>query len=703
MKVQVRTEDSWNQKINQKTEVYAISKLNDDLFIGSSESGMIQYTSNDSVIIYQKSDATGSIQGDDVWAMLKIDNNQLLVGTYGNGLSYFNAATQRFSQNKKQALFDSLRMQGTLIMYLMHDSKQRLWIATQRMGLYCYDAAIDSLTHFHPDEPVNKINDATVLTVYEDSNGNIWIGGFEKGIDVISTKGQLINHYEYNSLNKNTPGSNSITCFLRQKNLIWFGTIGGGLNSFDIENKKFYRLTEANGLPDNTVYGIINDDSDLWISTNRGLCRVIPYLNDTTLTILSRGYNTSDGLPANEFNQGGYYKDDDGIFYFGSVNGLVSFKPALIKDNPYKPKVILTSFKVFEKPYAIDSGIAYKKVIELNYNEDFFSFEFAAASYFLSEENQYAYLLEGFNKGWIQNGNRHYISFTNLSPGTYHLKIKASNNDGIWGDEKQLITIIINPPFWMTWWFRLMIVALIAGTIYQIVNTRIKRIKKEERRKADFAKRIAETETKALRAQMNPHFIFNSLNAIHKYIWEHEQTLASDYLTRFSKLMRMILENSSHQKIPLDKELECLRIYIELESLRFENKFDFKIQIHSEHDAEDILIPPLLLQPFAENAIIHGLMKKKEGQRLLDIQLKTTATDLICIIDDTGIGRKAAAEQRTATSHKSLGMSVTHDRIEIMNIESERKTQLSVTDKTDAEDKASGTRVEIILPLELQF
>ncbi|MEO8149542.1 MAG: two-component regulator propeller domain-containing protein [Bacteroidia bacterium] len=692
-----------SRNINEKLNIYNILNDGNHLFLATNESGLYVYDKNDSIYSFKESSAKFSIPKNDVWSLLKTDGDNFLLGTYGKGLSNFNLNDKIFSPVSYKALADSTRFNASFILCLMRDSRNKIWIATQRNGMYAFDAQNDSLQHYQPGENNFSISDATVLAVFEDDKKNIWAGTFENGFDVINTTTNEIKNYRFDAKNKNTPGSNSTTCFYQQKNVMWFGTIGGGLNAFNLSTQKFTRFTEEQGLPDITVYGISPDETgSLWISTNKGISKITPAISDTSINILCRNYDVNDGLPANEFNQGAYFKDKNGVLYFGSVNGLVSFRPELINNNNSLPPVLLTSFKIFEKEYSLDTAVSYKKTITLNYNQDFFSFEFAALSYFLAQRNQYEYMLEGFDKKWINIGNRHFVSFTNLSPDQYTLKIKAANNDGVWNDNPTVITIIINPPFWMTWWFRITVVTIIALIIYLIVNVRIKRIRKEERRKSDSEKRIAQVETKALRAQMNPHFIFNSLNAIHKYVWDREQTLASDYLTRFSKLMRMILENSLHQKISLDKELEALKIYIELECLRFDNKFSFEINCNTSNDAEDVQIPPLLLQPFVENAIIHGLMNKQSGYRNLKVEISDTNKQLLCIVEDSGIGR-AVTSLKAKTKHRSLGMTVTKERIEIMNIESDQKTEMHIKDLIDENGNATGTRVEIILPLDLAF
>jgi CheY-like chemotaxis protein len=207
--------------------------------------------------------------------------------------------------------------------------------------------------------------------------------------------------------------------------------------------------------------------------------------------------------------------------------------------------------------------------------------------------------------------------------------------------------------------------------------------------------KASELEMQVLRAQMNPHFIFNCLSSINRFILKNESETASDYLTKFSRLIRMVLNNSNKNLIILEDELEMLRLYLDLEKLRFKNSFDYSITFHNNFDAASIFIPPLLLQPFAENAIWHGLIHK-EGQGVLEIAFELDNNMLICYITDNGIGRKKAEalKSKSAEKQKSMGMQITADRLALLNKDVEQTT-FSVEDLVDAEGRAAGTKVTL--------
>jgi LytS/YehU family sensor histidine kinase len=236
--------------------------------------------------------------------------------------------------------------------------------------------------------------------------------------------------------------------------------------------------------------------------------------------------------------------------------------------------------------------------------------------------------------------------------------------------------------------------------IYTFYHFTAKQIRIEERLKAEFDKKLSNVEMTALRSQMNPHFIFNCLNSIDYYILKNETEKASDYLNRFSRLIRLILQNSRSNYVNLKDELEALRLYIEMESLRFHQKFDYRIEIDKQLNTTEFEIPPMLLQPYVENAIWHGLLHKKE-QGMLHLRLGLEAQQLICSIKDNGVGRKAAGDFRSksATKQKPMGMRITEDRISLINRLYDTKAAVEIIDLHDEKGSPCGTQVNLCIPI----
>ena len=224
-----------------------------------------------------------------------------------------------------------------------------------------------------------------------------------------------------------------------------------------------------------------------------------------------------------------------------------------------------------------------------------------------------------------------------------------------------------------------------------------------KRRKIKFDKRVMEVEMKALRAQMNPHFIFNSLHSINKYVMDNDKKNASVYLSKFANLMRLILENSREQEVPLEQDLQALELYIQLEALRFKNSFIYYIEVDEKIDKENTLIPPMLLQPFVENSILHGIHDKENG--IIKINIQQENEMIRCIVEDNGSGNteQMAFAYDENKKHKSLGKKIISERLSIINQLKKAKASVNIFDVKDNEDKPGGIRVELLLPLELAF
>jgi LytS/YehU family sensor histidine kinase len=266
---------------------------------------------------------------------------------------------------------------------------------------------------------------------------------------------------------------------------------------------------------------------------------------------------------------------------------------------------------------------------------------------------------------------------------------------------------VISPPWWKTWWAYalfgfaalLTVYAIIRWTLQQKYRLQIERAEKEKQI-ADIKQKASELEMQALRAQMNPHFIFNSLNSINRFILQNNREKASEYLTKFSKLVRMILQNSQASLIPLEVELEALGLYLDLEEVRFDHRFGYKISYPKDLDIDVLKVPPLIIQPYAENAIWHGLMHK-ESKGHLDVEVTEENDHLYLRIADDGIGRKAAVElaSKSATKHKSMGLKITADRITMLQSSNGNESAVKFNDLMNPDGTAAGTEVVIKMPL----
>ncbi len=341
------------------------------------------------------------------------------------------------------------------------DSNGDLWIGVSNGGLDKLVKGSTGFIHYKTDPKNPKsISPKTIFAINEDQSGNLWVGSDGGGLSILDKNKEKFIHFKNDPGNSFSLSHNSVSVIHKDKNgTLWIGTSGGGLNKFNSADKSFKRFKEKDGLPNDMICGILeDDDGNLWISTYKGLSRFNPQ------TEKFRNFGVEDGLQGNEFNNWAFCKRKNGMMYFGGTNGVSFFHPDSLKYNLAVPPVIITDFQLLHKPVAIgydtllnrtvlEKSITETKLLELSYDENIISFEMAALDFHNPEKNQYAYFLEGFDKHWTQtSAASREITYTNLDPGEYTLRIKGSNNDGVWNEAGTSLDIIIYPPWWATWW-----------------------------------------------------------------------------------------------------------------------------------------------------------------------------------------------------------------------------------------------------------
>jgi len=337
--------------------------------------------------------------------------------------------------------------------------------------------------------------------------------------------------------------------------------------------------------------------------------------------------------------------------------------------------------------------------LELKPDENAVSFEYYATSYRNNNRLLYSYMLEGFDKNWSSYTSQNTVNYKNLPPGDYRFKVKAKNFLGIESMQAANVIFTIATPFYKTAWFFFLLALVFLLLIVLLYRYRISQVRHEEKLKSQFVQQLSQLEVKALRSQMNPHFIFNSLNAINRYILKNEKEAASAYLTKFAKLIRLILDHSRQPKVPLSQELAALDLYLQLESLRFQNNFEYAVNLENELNPQSVFIPPMIIQPIVENAIWHGLLPKGSNCSLkIDFSLK--GSNIICVIEDNGIGRTRAEEiqQQQTLRKSSVGMTTTMQRLKLLTEENHEDASITVEDLYDKFGNASGTKVKILIP-----
>lgn len=440
-----------------------------NIWIGTDGGGLNLFnpiTNNFTVYRHSSSDKK-SIYNDFVLSLTEYLPGFLALGFHRGGIDLFDVRSQQFTHYGlgDQSEFGKTSLSVNLV---FKDSRNNLYLGTHEVrgiNVFDYKTKQDSRALLL-DSAAKIFNGGNVFVMYESKNGLFWMGG-NHGLDLFNMETKtILAHYEHDEKNKQSISNNTVNCIVEDKEgNLWLGT-SGGLNFFDYKKKSFTAYTEKDGLPNNTIAGLLQDHrGNLWLSTSKGLSK----FNPSTKAI--RNYTISDGLQSNTFKPKAAYQAPDGQMFFGGTNGFNTFYPDSIRDNNFVPPVYITNFQVFNKTMSIGENSPLKqsvneaKEITLTYLQSVFTFEFAALNFTHPEQNSYAYKLEGFDNDWNYVGNKRSATYTNLNPGTYLFKVKASNNDGVWNEQGTSVKVIITPPFWLTWWFILLMFLLIAGSI----------------------------------------------------------------------------------------------------------------------------------------------------------------------------------------------------------------------------------------------
>jgi two-component sensor histidine kinase len=457
------------------------------------------------------------------------------------------------------------------------------------------------------------------------------------------------------------------------------------------------RPLKVNGLLfDEWVLSMRSDGKDgVWLTTEYGFYR----FNRSTFSLET--FVQNDNIVDNNRKvRRRILPLQDGRLLVGASDHFVAFDPAVLQVAPPPPDVSILGLKALDSSIEIEDAVNNREPVILSHRQNFISIEFKSLQYH-HEKIRYYYQLQGLDEDWVNAQGLLIAKYTNLPPGNYTFKVRSVNTAGTLSNNITVLRINIKPAFWQTAWFRILILLLAITLVYIYFRARIYFIKKEARRRTLMQQRMAQLEMKALRAQMNPHFIFNALNSIQTFMMKSETEQALAYLNRFARLIRSVLDHSQLNTIPISKEVSMLENYIELEKLRFADQFDYKITIDPAIDADFTEILSMIIQPFIENAIWHGLLHKKDEQGKLLLTFTKMQDRILCTIEDNGIGRErsAALKQRSGYTHASRGLQITRDRLSLYNSRFNVDASFNIEDLYDAEGRPCGTRVNLWFPL----
>ncbi len=479
---------------------------------------------------------------------------------------------------------------------------------------------------------------------------------------------------------------NRIIDIVKSGDNLYFATRGAGVICMR-KGKILQQFNESNGLPSNICTSMIKDDQGkIWVGTNRGIFKV-EFKNDL---FSINTMNLANGFVSNEINQ--LIKENE-LLYFATSSGIGVVNVEELYTEKSNIPLYIENFVVNGERKRSDSSYVFL------HEQNSIKIYYKAICLKNEGDLKYKYRLEGLDTNWTYTKDV-FAQYTVLQPGRYKFVVYVLDPSGLIPFKSKTISFQIEAPFWRTWWFLLFVFSLIIFGGVLFYYNRVAAVRKQEAEKTLIHKKIAESELKALRTQMNPHFIFNAINSIQSFVLKNDAQSAHKYLTKFARLIRSVLENSKRETILLSQEIESLTLYIELEALRSSFSFDFSINVHTSTNTDSVFVPPMLIQPYVENAILHGLMPLTERRGQLNIDFSQEGTILKCKIEDNGIGRKAAEEikRKKTKTHISMGMSVTQERLEILNKQNGVPTQVNIVDKIE-EGQVTGTIVEICIDL----
>ena len=666
-----------------------------------------------------KNEITSAIQGSD---------GSIYIGTWGGGFSVYDKQL-----SFKKTILPKGPYELPLVWCFAENDDKNIWAGAQHGYLHIYNPATATLKTIHPPE----LQNFTVRSLQKDHSGNIWIGlhngkivEWEKSSQkfLISREAGIINNnaiknifidkantiwvstnngllqfdtekhlfiHRYLPVQKNTSIEGNNTGGIEQINdsVLAIATFRTGLFYLNTNTKKIYQNQQLPLLGLLNVHALKKDgQNNLWLTTDYEFYQL--KINENKLL----KYNLDRGLINSSFELPYFLPLQDGRWLTATYSEAVVFNPAvMIASGQNTRNVTITGFKLFDKEIYIDSLLYTGKPLKLKSNENFISLEFTSLRYAGVGEINFFYRLSGVDKEWVKADSKGIATYTNLAPGNYVFSVKSGDKDA--ASNITTLSIFIEPPFFLTWWFKLLTVISLLLAVYFLINRRIKVIRHE----AELKHRIVEAEINALRSQMNPHFIFNCLSAIDNLIQTHQPDKATTYLSRFAKLLRSLLESSKNNVVPFYKDFETLQLFLQLEKFRCNNKFSYTLQADEELLQGDYKVPPLIVQPFVENAIHHGLLNKETGQRHLSVKASLQNNFINYTIIDNGVGRVKALEIKKLNKpdQQSYGIQITTERIELHNKNNHLKDKANdilITD-TVKDGIADGTQVQIRLKI----
>ena len=680
--------------------IYAVHSIKNEIWLSNAEKGIVKI---DSLGIYPLFEDFGYINKKAKTIDSDIYGN-VWIGTDGKGVIVFKKILSDTIDQDKMATFDLLdkelyptyRLETDTItienglpsnwIKKIKTQGNSIWIATYSSGIMKlhYEnetKEISEKTSYFGTK--NGIKDLFINDLEIDKNGSIWYATKNGNIGSIFNN-QVRDFYQI--LGKNIP----ITTLLIKDKNIYLGTLGDGIWIANLENpREIKQLSGTKNLNSKNIYQLIFDnDNNLWAGTEKGVNKIVLDANNSISDVFY--FDRSDGFLGIETCQNAITKDAAGNIWFGTMNGLTKYIPSANQLKKVKPTI---SFEKIEVAYQIIDTIninQYDKILQLNPTENHLSFQFKSTDINHPKGIEYRWKLNGEYSPWT---SKDFIDFANLNSGAYEFAAQSRNIDWIESDVINFKFLIDKPLYEKSWflWTVYSSLGLIIMIVFIVVFFRIRQKNKRKIAQLAMENHLLSLEQKALQLQMNPHFIFNVLNGIKAMGSQGDTQQMNSTINTFASLLRSILNSSRQEEISLTEEVKTLENYLILEQQMSTNSFEYSIHLATENiDPEEILIPPMLIQPFVENSIKHGFQQiDKKGE--IEITFKVNGDFLDCTIKDNGMGIEKSKESNKQ-HHQSMALQVTKDRIESLS----GKNSLQIKDD-------NGTTISFIIPLKTDF
>ena len=590
-----------------------------------------------------------------------------------NGNSFLNGNDNVYQYNSLTQKLESITLPSKNkptndydIRNMVVDKNGTIWIRAVSQGIIEYQPSIKTI-QFQNNIPLHGEKEINAL-YYDKLTHSLWVSEEFNGVFVYDIDKKTTQHFPLNAppLQKKA----AITNISGDGNgNIYMIDLQSGMIEYNFKSKTFSRYNVYNGLlSNNCLWSVCDSSGFVWVITDAGLCQYAPIEKKFTY------FSSTEGFPTTF--ESFFSSDKNGSFFLPYKNGFLSWNSASMKAPQKTGELYLKEVLLFNKPLPIDSSYRFE------HQENNIRFLVGLKSFDNRENISLEYSLNGVP--FFDFKPNTYISFANLSPGNYSLYCRLKNENIPYLH----LTFKIDAPFWQKGWFIILAILLGILLISFFVRRRLNQIRKEY----TLLQKINEAETLALRSQMNPHFIFNTLNSINSFIIENKKEEASEYLTDFSRLIRIILNHTRLKSVTLAKELSALKLYLDMESRRLEKKFVYKIIVADDIDTQVIQLPPLIIQPFAENAIWHGI-RNKIGVGTLTVDVKKIESGILISVTDDGIGREATKKFQKIKENPSFGTSITEQRMAL----SDSKSKIEIIDLYNGLGEATGACVKIYL------